>query len=102
MSEQQTVDYEHNSNDEKRKLLVSQICMEAVKNFPPTAASMPSSPTGHRKTCLCSPTTHPGSFRCRYHRNSKLTRASMSVASNLSELGSASVASKLSELAARK
>ncbi|KAM3216146.1 hypothetical protein P3L10_025586 [Capsicum annuum] len=20
--------------------------------------------------CLCSPTTHPGSFRCRYHRNS--------------------------------
>ncbi|CAN1822483.1 hypothetical protein LINPERHAP1_LOCUS29987 [Linum perenne] len=21
-----------------------------------------------RKWCVCSPTTHPGSFRCRYHR----------------------------------
>ncbi|KAI0520072.1 hypothetical protein KFK09_007537 [Dendrobium nobile] len=20
------------------------------------------------KSCVCSPTTHPGSFRCRYHR----------------------------------
>ncbi|GMH10852.1 hypothetical protein Nepgr_012693 [Nepenthes gracilis] len=22
-----------------------------------------------KKTCMCSPTTHPGSFRCSYHRN---------------------------------
>ncbi|XP_021731757.1 uncharacterized protein LOC110698605 [Chenopodium quinoa] len=25
--------------------------------------------TGKKKTCLCSPTTHPGSFRCSYHKN---------------------------------
>ncbi|XAR66828.1 hypothetical protein NMG60_11013175 [Bertholletia excelsa] len=23
------------------------------------------------RTCLCSPTTHPGSFRCSLHRNSR-------------------------------
>ncbi|PON90038.1 serine-rich protein-like protein [Trema orientale] len=23
-----------------------------------------------KKTCMCSPTTHPGSFRCSYHKNS--------------------------------
>ncbi|KAK9069818.1 hypothetical protein SSX86_010214 [Deinandra increscens subsp. villosa] len=25
---------------------------------------------GSKKTCLCSPTTHPGSFRCSLHKNS--------------------------------
>ncbi|KAK4344194.1 hypothetical protein RND71_037288 [Anisodus tanguticus] len=55
-------------------------------------SSTPSSPTTLRKTssakysCLCSPTTHEGSFRCRYHRNSGLTRTSLSVGSKLSEL----------------
>lgn len=24
---------------------------------------------GTMKMCLCSPTNHPGSFRCRYHHN---------------------------------
>ncbi|XP_071709929.1 uncharacterized protein [Rutidosis leptorrhynchoides] len=24
---------------------------------------------GAKKTCMCSPTTHPGSFRCKLHRN---------------------------------
>ncbi|XP_024969841.1 uncharacterized protein LOC112509217 [Cynara cardunculus var. scolymus] len=24
---------------------------------------------GQKKTCMCSPTTHPGSFRCSLHRN---------------------------------
>ncbi|KAM1472677.1 hypothetical protein ACFX2I_028897 [Malus domestica] len=42
------------------------------------------------KNCLCSPTTHPGSFRCRQHRTSSiglgLNRVGGSVGSNLSEL----------------
>ncbi|KAL4588862.1 hypothetical protein LXL04_001759 [Taraxacum kok-saghyz] len=49
------------------------------------ALSTPSSPRGRKSnamkiSCLCAPTNHPGSFRCRYHRNS------VSVGSNLSEL----------------
>ncbi|XP_027337455.1 uncharacterized protein LOC113851177 [Abrus precatorius] len=40
-----------------------------------------------RLNCLCSPTTHAGSFRCRHHRSSGLTRG-RSVGSNLLELGS--------------
>eukprot|EP00262_Sarcandra_glabra_P002946 TRINITY_DN1336_c0_g3_i1.p1 TRINITY_DN1336_c0_g3~~TRINITY_DN1336_c0_g3_i1.p1 ORF type:complete len:235 (-),score=-6.04 TRINITY_DN1336_c0_g3_i1:223-852(-) len=28
-----------------------------------------SSPSTQRKTCMCSPTTHPGSFRCSLHKN---------------------------------
>ncbi|XVE63619.1 hypothetical protein DITRI_Ditri07aG0034100 [Diplodiscus trichospermus] len=42
-------------------------------------------------TCLCSPTTHPGSFRCSLHRNykkppSNRTRAVVRVSSNHREL----------------
>ncbi|KAI3759615.1 hypothetical protein L6452_07549 [Arctium lappa] len=29
---------------------------------------------GQKKTCMCSPTTHPGSFRCSLHRNVITTR----------------------------
>ncbi|KAF8389162.1 hypothetical protein HHK36_025855 [Tetracentron sinense] len=28
-----------------------------------------SAPSSQRKTCMCSPTTHPGSFRCSLHKN---------------------------------
>ena len=38
-----------------------------------------------RWNCLCSPTTHAGSFRCRHHRSSGMQRGG-SVGSNLSEL----------------
>ncbi|QHO26511.1 hypothetical protein HN51_023611 [Arachis hypogaea] len=39
--------------------------------------------------CLCSPTTHAGSFRCRHHRAKEAEmRRAMSVDSNLSALGS--------------
>ncbi|KAL1188415.1 hypothetical protein V5N11_027473 [Cardamine amara subsp. amara] len=38
-----------------------------------------------RQNCLCSPTTHAGSFRCRHHRVDSLTRAG-SVGSNLAVL----------------
>ncbi|EOA32619.1 hypothetical protein CARUB_v10015913mg [Capsella rubella] len=42
-----------------------------------------------RQNCLCAPTTHPGSFRCRYHRRTAglgMSRG-ISVPSNLSMLG---------------
>ncbi|XP_010487072.1 PREDICTED: uncharacterized protein LOC104765098 [Camelina sativa] len=41
-----------------------------------------------RQNCLCAPTTHPGSFRCRYHRRNAglgMSRG-ISVPSNLSML----------------
>ncbi|WZY95689.1 uncharacterized protein BNACNNG68960D [Brassica napus] len=42
-----------------------------------------------RLNCLCAPTTHPGSFRCRYHRRNSALGMSrgISVPSNLSMLG---------------
>ncbi|KAH0706775.1 hypothetical protein KY289_011851 [Solanum tuberosum] len=86
---QQSIDIAETS---KKKLNLPHICLEAMKSSPPLSSSTPSSPTVLRKTssvkysCLCSPTTHAGSFRCRYHRNSGLTRTSMSVGSKLSEL----------------
>ncbi|MED6187195.1 hypothetical protein PIB30_074161 [Stylosanthes scabra] len=42
-----------------------------------------------RFECLCSPTTHAGSFRCRHHRGKEAAmRRAVSVDSNLSALGS--------------
>ncbi|GAU13507.1 hypothetical protein TSUD_128040 [Trifolium subterraneum] len=43
--------------------------------------------SGGRSNCLCSPTTHVGSFRCRLHRASAGLHRGGSVGSNLSELG---------------
>ncbi|CAN4096277.1 unnamed protein product [Withania somnifera] len=86
---QQSVDI---AQARKKKLNIPHICLEEMKNAPPLPSSTPSTPAALRKTssvkysCLCSPTTHAGSFRCRYHRNSGLTRTSMSVGSKLSEL----------------
>ncbi|XP_022865711.1 uncharacterized protein LOC111385541 [Olea europaea var. sylvestris] len=74
---------------EKPKIVVPELCLDVVKD---EVHSSPSSPVTLRKTssvrynCLCSPTTHAGSFRCRYHRNHSLTRNSISVGSKLSEL----------------
>ncbi|KAL4280020.1 hypothetical protein GQ457_10G029880 [Hibiscus cannabinus] len=36
----------------------------------------PSSSKSQTRTCPCSPTTHPGSFRCNLHRNSNKPPAS--------------------------
>lgn len=33
-------------------------------------ASRDCSPSSNGRTCLCSPTSHPGSFRCSFHRGS--------------------------------
>ncbi|KAL0444913.1 UNVERIFIED_CONTAM: hypothetical protein Slati_2214000 [Sesamum latifolium] len=71
---------------------MTHLCISTTKTLSRTTSSIPLSP-GLKKTivlknnCLCSPTTHVGSFRCRYHRSSHgLTRSSLSVGSKLSEL----------------
>lgn len=62
------------------------------KNHCRSSSSLPTSPVALRKSgstrysCLCSPTTHAGSFRCRHHRNEGLSHNSISVGSKLSEL----------------
>lgn len=77
---------------EKPKIVVPHICMDTVKRSSREATSTPTSPLSSRKqssvkyNCLCSPTTHAGSFRCRYHRNTSFGRNSMSVGAKLSEL----------------
>ncbi|GFZ07576.1 hypothetical protein Acr_19g0005130 [Actinidia rufa] len=86
---------------EKRQIVVPHINLEEVKKSALDSSS-PNSPPTLRKassvkySCLCSPTTHAGSFRCRYHRNHGLPRSSMSVGSKLNEL--ASIGSSLSEM----
>ncbi|KDP32607.1 hypothetical protein JCGZ_13157 [Jatropha curcas] len=58
------------------------------------SSSLENSPRLHRalsntktsKNCLCSPTTHAGSFRCRIHRNPAGMVRGYSVGSSLSEL----------------
>ncbi|KAG5537476.1 hypothetical protein RHGRI_024793 [Rhododendron griersonianum] len=42
----------------------------ASKN-PSLSKSPPPLSSSSARTCLCSPTTHPGSFRCSLHRNSR-------------------------------
>ncbi|KAL1555442.1 hypothetical protein AAHA92_11180 [Salvia divinorum] len=79
----------------------------SVMNAMPQASSVPTTPVlekakSLRSNCLCSPTTHAGSFRCRNHRSASLTRNSMSVGAKLSELGSSMpVGPKLPELGAQ-
>ncbi|KAI4388573.1 hypothetical protein MLD38_000889 [Melastoma candidum] len=43
----------------------------------------------HKMSCLCSPTTHAGSFRCRFHRNPGIPRRG-SIGSNLNQLAAKS------------
>ncbi|CAA6672428.1 unnamed protein product [Spirodela intermedia] len=59
-----------------------------------------------KMNCLCSPTTHAGSFRCRHHRGggASLLRSGVSVGSGLSAYGggaadAGSFSHKLAELA---
>ncbi|KAF7140301.1 hypothetical protein RHSIM_Rhsim06G0178800 [Rhododendron simsii] len=62
----------------------------ALSSPPPSPRALQKS-SSVKQNCLCSPTTHAGSFRCRYHRNPSFTRSS-SVGSKLSM-----ISSKLSE-----
>ncbi|KAF1001562.1 hypothetical protein AG4045_002718 [Apium graveolens] len=70
----------------KPKMVLSQLNVPQKNTF---NSSQPTSPVtkaaGVKYNCLCSPTTHAGSFRCRHHRNS-MSRSSKSVGSKLNEL----------------
>ncbi|KAJ7295169.1 hypothetical protein O6H91_13G030500 [Diphasiastrum complanatum] len=50
-----------------------------------------------RKICLCSPTTHPGSYRCRLHRSSTYTPP-QAVPKLTTEVSARDVAKKLLQL----
>nr|GEY40983.1 hypothetical protein [Tanacetum cinerariifolium] len=81
--------------EKQLNISLQQLSLEDDKGTEST--STPLSPTAKKPkpSCLCAPTTHAGSFRCRRHRNSA------SVGSNLSELANkrtASVGANLSEL----
>ncbi|KAF9666570.1 hypothetical protein SADUNF_Sadunf16G0242600 [Salix dunnii] len=86
-----------NARDQKQQQVnpeIMAIDMEVLKKNSPLQSSG-SSPRLHRAltkprsnergNCLCSPTTHAGSFKCRFHRSSGMIRGG-SIGSNLSEL----------------
>ncbi|KAJ6298345.1 hypothetical protein OIU76_019489 [Salix suchowensis] len=76
------------------EIMAQAIDMEVLKKNSPLHSSV-TSPRLHRAltkprstergNCLCSPTTHAGSFKCRFHRSSGMIRGG-SIGSNLSEL----------------
>ncbi|XAR67845.1 hypothetical protein NMG60_11002771 [Bertholletia excelsa] len=45
--------------------------MAFVDSSPPPPPSQPQPQPSAARRCLCSPTTHPGSFRCSLHRISR-------------------------------
>ncbi|KAL0443252.1 UNVERIFIED_CONTAM: hypothetical protein Slati_2047900 [Sesamum latifolium] len=66
------------SKDKPRKFSGTSLDIVEIKKEPTGVSNVPPSPGqgGARKQapstpvhCLCSPTTHAGSFRCRHHRN---------------------------------
>ncbi|KAM0957033.1 hypothetical protein ACFX2I_025167 [Malus domestica] len=56
----------------------------SVKNQLPTRKNNNSNSGDGKRTCLCSPTTHPGSFRCALHKNSPRAGQSSSYHSSIS------------------
>ncbi|KAJ9178977.1 hypothetical protein P3X46_010813 [Hevea brasiliensis] len=61
-----------------------------------------SSSSSSTRTCLCSPTTHPGSFKCSLHRNSKGIYAKSKAHMNQMEVSASSSSSSSSRTAAAK
>ncbi|KAB5534480.1 hypothetical protein DKX38_017566 [Salix brachista] len=76
--------------DEKQQQETAKILASRDSDTPrlQRASSKPPS-TDERWNCLCSPTTHAGSFRCRFHRSSGMIRGG-STGSRLSELATTS------------
>ncbi|XWS09617.1 hypothetical protein CRYUN_Cryun39dG0005000 [Craigia yunnanensis] len=73
-----------------KKIPITEINLEEIKRHPtvhvsPRGPWNSTKPTSARWNCLCSPTTHAGSFRCRHHRLASMTRGG-SVGSNLALL----------------
>ncbi|GAB4845898.1 hypothetical protein Ancab_024902 [Ancistrocladus abbreviatus] len=86
---------EEKHEDEKppsRKNSLANIDVELLKKSSLVAADLVASPMAmmrkspSTRSCLCSPTTHVGSFRCRLHRNAPNIRRGHSVGADLSEL----------------
>ena len=71
---------------------------------PPCSKAAAGAPAG--KYCLCAPTTHPGSFRCRLHRSPVEAKATATAASGADQEAAteaaAAVARELLERMARK
>ncbi|KAI3774841.1 hypothetical protein L1987_49403 [Smallanthus sonchifolius] len=75
------------------KIDLQELSLEDDMNTKTVPTSTPSSPTTRKPStatkmnCLCAPTNHPGSFRCRQHRASGLgNRRTVSVGANLHQL----------------
>ncbi|KAF8783878.1 hypothetical protein HU200_000323 [Digitaria exilis] len=66
---------------------------------PPPCSKAAATPAS--RYCLCAPTTHPGSFRCRLHR-SPADADSSSAAADQEEAAAAAVARAFLERVARK
>ncbi|KAI3417059.1 uncharacterized protein J3R85_014798 [Psidium guajava] len=79
----------------ERRISVPRITIEEIRKHSPLMLSPRALGNGSSKqlsgrmNCLCSPTTHAGSFRCRFHRNNFIPRGH-SIGSNLSELAAKS------------
>lgn len=83
----------NNTSDDKimaarLKIDMQDLSLDDDTNDTKAASTSPNRKSSAAKvSCMCAPTNHPGSFRCRHHRNSA------SVGSNLSELGNRRTAS---------
>lgn len=52
-----------------------------ASSMDPTSSSSTTKPRTPSRSCLCSPTTHPGSFRCKLHRSAGKHRSAAHSAS---------------------
>ncbi|GMI87747.1 hypothetical protein HRI_002444000 [Hibiscus trionum] len=71
------MDNGHMSNTDLKVEIPSETqTLEAEAHAPPptSASGLTRQPSVTKINCLCSPTTHPGSFRCRLHRAPSLQR----------------------------
>ncbi|KAK2983326.1 hypothetical protein RJ640_016064 [Escallonia rubra] len=69
------------NEDTTNKDLKVEIPSEGGEAMSPVATGLSRQGSMAKNNCLCSPTTHPGSFRCRLHRTPSLQR-SKSIDSN--------------------
>ncbi|RCV05151.1 hypothetical protein SETIT_1G059700v2 [Setaria italica] len=69
----------------------------------PPCSKAAGAPPPASKYCLCAPTTHPGSFRCRLHRSTAEAKATPGADHEATEAAAAAaVARELLERIARK
>ncbi|ESW14439.1 hypothetical protein PHAVU_008G281200 [Phaseolus vulgaris] len=74
----------------KTQMEIKKLNMDVIKNqhmpeSPTSARALLKKSSSERRNCLCSPTTHVGSFKCRHHRGG-MSHANSS--SNLSTMDS--------------